>query len=92
LEENELSEMPESNADLLRKRQVQRVQFDFSSQQMEMLDAIVQKTGAATRAEMVRRALATYDIILELGGADDIVEIKNKKGEIIFRAPLKMLL
>jgi len=34
-----------------------RVQFDFTSEQLAMLDKLKKKRGASSRAEVVRRAL-----------------------------------
>jgi metal-responsive CopG/Arc/MetJ family transcriptional regulator len=34
-----------------------RVQFDFTSEQLAMLDKLKKKMGASSRAEVVRRAL-----------------------------------
>lgn len=42
-----------------------RVQFDFSEQSLEKLDEIVKQVNAATRAEVIRRALTLYTEILE---------------------------
>ena len=38
-----------------------RLQFDFSDDAVERLDAVVKTTGASSRAEVIRNALRLYD-------------------------------
>jgi metal-responsive CopG/Arc/MetJ family transcriptional regulator len=42
-----------------------RVQFDFSNDSLKRLDKLVIKTGATTRAELIRKALALYSEVLD---------------------------
>lgn len=53
-----------------------RVQFDFSKQSLDKLDEIVKQVNAATRAEVIRRALTLYT---------EILEAKQRGAEIHFR-------
>lgn len=53
-----------------------RVQFDFSKESLKKLDDLVQKTGASTRAELIRRALALYT---------EVLEAEDRKAKILFR-------
>jgi metal-responsive CopG/Arc/MetJ family transcriptional regulator len=46
-------------------QRVKRVQFDFQPEAIDRLDDLVVETGAASRAEVVRRALALFDRVLE---------------------------
>jgi len=58
------------------KPPLKRVQFDFSEQSLEKLDEIVKQVNAATRAEVIRRALTLYT---------EILEAKQRGAEIHFR-------
>ena len=56
--------MPKSDPD------VKRLQFDFSVASISRLDHMAEKTGARTRAELLRVALKAYEWLLlkaELG-------------------------
>ena len=58
------------------KTSLKRVQFDFSEQSLQKLDEIVKQVNAATRAEVIRRALTLYT---------EILEAKQRGAEIHFR-------
>lgn len=53
-----------------------RVQFDFTNEQLARLDGLVHRMGAASRAEVVRRALHLMDRVesgkLEVVGSDGV--------------------
>jgi Arc/MetJ-type ribon-helix-helix transcriptional regulator len=53
-----------------------RIQFDFTTKAREQLDNLVKQTGAASRAEAVRRALALLD---------HAIKTKEQGGEILIR-------
>jgi len=55
-----------------------RVQFDFSKESLRKLDNLVNKTGAITRAELIRRALAVYT---------EIIDAEDRKAKLLFREP-----
>ena len=57
-----------------------RVQFDFSPSMVELLDRLVQETEAATRAELVRRALSVYAILWDESKRGKDVVLFDKKG------------
>jgi metal-responsive CopG/Arc/MetJ family transcriptional regulator len=42
-------------------REKKRIQLDFSPLAADKLDELVESTGSASRAEVVRRALALFD-------------------------------
>lgn len=48
----------------MKQKRTQRVQFDFHPKAIARLDELVDETGATSRAEVVRRALALYDQFL----------------------------
>lgn len=54
-----------------------RIQFDFTDEQLGRLDGLVQKMGASSRAEVVRRALHLMELAqsgeLETVGVDKII-------------------
>jgi len=54
----------------------QRLQFDFSKPAVKRLDQLVNRLGAASRAEVIRRALELIDLISMA---------KAKKSEIIIK-------
>lgn len=60
-----------------------RVQFDMSPAAVERLDALAADTGAATRAEVVRRALALYDRLLKMETDGAEVRIRRSDGESV---------
>jgi metal-responsive CopG/Arc/MetJ family transcriptional regulator len=53
-----------------------RVQFDFSKESLLKLDDLVNKTGASTRAELIRRALALYS---------EVLLAEDRKAKLLFR-------
>jgi metal-responsive CopG/Arc/MetJ family transcriptional regulator len=71
-------------------KQKERVQFDFSPEALERLDAIKGKTGAATRAEVVRNALKVYEWLINEIDPDSTIKVvdKNNKATTMFRANL----
>ena len=73
------------------ERQKGRVQFDFSSEALQRLDNIKQKTGAATRAETVRNALRLYEWFVNEVGPDSTIKVFDKNNEdptTVFKASL----
>jgi hypothetical protein len=70
-------------------RQKERVQFDFSEDMLKKLDYIMERTGAATRAEAVRNALRVYDWFIDTDPNDNIKVIgKNDEVRQAFKAKL----
>lgn len=60
----------------MQKQDKHRVQFDFAPEALERLDDLVTQTGAASRAELVRRALALFEKALQA---------KHSGEELLFR-------
>ena len=71
-------------------KQKERVQFDFSTEALQRLDAIKEQTGAATRAEVVRNALKVYEWLISEISPDSTIEVvdKNNKSTTKFKANL----
>lgn len=42
-----------------------RIQFDLTPAMRELLDKLVDESGASTRAEVMRRALSIYSILID---------------------------
>ncbi|MFZ5478964.1 MAG: ribbon-helix-helix protein, CopG family [Myxococcota bacterium] len=57
----------------------QRLQLEVAEPALRRLDELVEQTGCATRAELVRRALEVYDYILEarLRGGRLVLELPD---------------
>lgn len=43
----------------------QRLQFDVTSDVLELLDALKEQSNSSTRAELMRRAIKLYAILLQ---------------------------
>jgi len=72
----------------LSAKERQRVQFDFSKQSLERLDEIVRDVNAATRAEVIRRALTLYTEVLAAEQRGAKVFFHEKNGDQIHLMPL----
>jgi len=70
----------------------QRVQFDFSPEALQRLDALKEKIDASTKAEVIRNALKIYEWFATQVDPNYIIEIKDQEGNTIFRIPAKVLL
>ena len=57
-----------------------RIQFDFSPEAVKKLDEMVKSSGAASRAEVVRRSLSLFEHVL-LSDAQVVLK-KNDGTEI----------
>lgn len=59
-----------------------RIQLDITSKMLELIDLLECKTGSATRAEVIRRAISLYGILCEekwAGKRIEIIDPKNSK-------------
>lgn len=70
----------------------QRVQFDFSPEALQRLDALKEKIDASTKAEVIRNALKIYEWFATQVDPNYIIEIKDQEGNTVFRIPAKVLL
>ena len=59
-----------------------RVQFDFTDTALRQLDELVAEAGAASRAEVVRRALALFKDALDIQKDGGSVFLKTQHGDI----------
>jgi metal-responsive CopG/Arc/MetJ family transcriptional regulator len=74
----------------MEEKQKERVQFDFSREALRRLDDVKEKTGATTRAEVVRNALRLYEWLVNEVDAEGTVKVFDKNNEVtsIFKAQL----
>jgi len=70
----------------------QRIQFDFTPESLRRLEDLKEKTEATTKAEVVRNALRLYEWFVTQIDPNNIVEIKDKEGETLFKIPVSTLL
>ncbi len=68
----------------------ERLQFDFSKDQIAALDQMQEATNATSRAEVLRKALKLAEFVSDIE-SEQIVEIRDKQGQIVFRGPAKLL-
>ncbi len=54
-----------------------RIQLDVSEKMLDLIDDLVEDTGAATRAELIRRSLSIYALLLKETKASGRVEISK---------------
>jgi metal-responsive CopG/Arc/MetJ family transcriptional regulator len=74
------------------ERQKERVQFDFAPEALQRLDGIKLKTGATTRAEVVRNALRVYEWLVNEIDPDSTIKVVNKSNETTDMLKVKLLL
>jgi hypothetical protein len=68
-----------------------RVQFDFTPNAYARLGEIMNKSGAASRAETVRNALSLYEWFINEVDPDDTIQVKSPDGEITSSFKAKLL-
>jgi len=68
----------------------ERLQFDFSKDQVASLDRMQEATQSSSRAEVLRKALKLAEFVSEIE-SEQIVEITNAQGQVVFRGPAKLL-
>jgi Arc/MetJ-type ribon-helix-helix transcriptional regulator len=57
------------------KKEKLRVQLELSEKMRELIDRLVVETEASSRAEVIRRALSIYAIVLDEAAAGKRVEV-----------------
>ncbi len=62
------------------KTKTHRIQFDVVTSMRDLLDDLSQKTGAFTRAEVVRRAISCYAILHEERAKGCHIELVDPEG------------
>jgi Arc/MetJ-type ribon-helix-helix transcriptional regulator len=64
------------------KSTTRRVQFDFSDASLRRLDQLKEDTHSPSRAEVVRRALALLETVVEARKRDEALCIERKDGKL----------
>jgi len=59
-----------------------RLQFDFTPEAVAALDAIVDQQNAASRAEIVRKALRLYQTVMESIAGGESFQMKGVDGTV----------
>jgi len=72
-------------------RHKERLQFDFSTEALQRLDDIKEKTDATTRAEAVRNALRFYEWLVNEVDPESTIKI-YKGGKLVSAFSAKLLL
>jgi metal-responsive CopG/Arc/MetJ family transcriptional regulator len=66
-----------------RQTKLTRIQFDVAASMADLLDKLVKKSGATTRAEVLRQAIRLYDYVVEK--QDNSVTISFKNGLLLIQ-------
>ena len=71
-------------------KQKERIQFDFTLEALQRLDAIKEQTGATSRAETVRNALRLYEWFVNETSPESTIKILDENNEVtsVFKAKL----
>ena len=70
----------------------QRVQFDFSPEALQRLEALKEHVDASTKAEVIRNALKMYEWLDMHADSNYVIERQDQDGKTVFRIPVKVLL
>lgn len=68
-----------------------RVQFDFTPESLKRVDEMQQKSGASTRAEVLRNALKVYEWFMQLD-PEHKIEVRDQESNVVYRIPVRTLL
>ncbi len=74
-----------------RKRDKERVQFDFAPEALDRIDDMKDRIGATTRAEVIRQALRVLEWFITETEPNDTITISNSDNEIIARFKARLL-
>lgn len=72
--------------------QKHRLQFDFSQEELRLLDAAKVKSGVATRSEVLRKALRSYEWMLSTLDPEDEIEVVDKEGKVVQKLQASLLI
>lgn len=70
----------------------ERLQFDFSTEALQRLDSMKEKTCAATRAETVRNALRLYEWFIDEVDPESTIKIFDKDNKLVSAFKAKLLM
>jgi len=75
-----------------KQKDKERVQFDFYPDAIERLEALQEKTGATSRAEVVRAALRVYDWLINDVDPEGTIKVFDSKDDLNSSFKIKLLL
>jgi metal-responsive CopG/Arc/MetJ family transcriptional regulator len=64
----------------MKKNNLKRVQLDMSVKTLEFLDNLKEKTLCASRAEVIRNAIISYDLLVDHTFDDNEVILRHSSG------------
>ncbi len=74
-----------------KKRDKERVQFDFAPEALDRIDDMKDRIGATTRAEVIRQALRVLEWFITETEPNDTITITNSDNETIAKFKAKLL-
>ncbi len=74
-----------------KKRDKERVQFDFAPEALDRIDDMKDRIGATTRAEVIRQALRVLEWFITETEPNDTITISNSDNEIIAKFKARLL-
>ncbi len=80
-----------SAADQVGRRAKRRIPFEFDEEAYARLEALVDGAGAASKAEVVRRALRVYEWLVTESKAGHSIALLDPDGETIGRYDLRVI-
>lgn len=63
----------------------QKIQFEFSIEALNKLDALKEDIDAPTRADVMRRALRLYEWLVTKVDPDFLVIVQDKEGREVYK-------
>jgi Ribbon-helix-helix protein, copG family len=90
MQENEEKREKTAHTDA-KRREKERVQFDFTPESLDRLDKLKEQIGASTRAEVVRQALRLFDWFVTEVEEEDTLTITDSNKEIVSTFKAKLL-
>jgi hypothetical protein len=66
----------------LNPRERVRLNLDLQTEVKERLDGLQERTGAASLTEVIRRALALYDLVVDHQKAGGRIQLYNRDGTV----------
>ena len=73
-----------------RERTKERIQFDFTPEALRRMDEMKERTGATTKAEVVRNSLRVFDWLTGLN-QDWSVKVFDETGQMVHSVPIRLL-
>lgn len=68
------------------KKKINRVQLNMSEESLCFLNHLKEKTNSSSRAEVIKNAIITYDLLVERTLNKDEILIRNSEGVVTILA------